>query len=153
MNYNLFGEVYDLSISPDRIAIGNYLCILKDGEAEKTIEVEKIDNKNVWYKDENNKLQKVKYENLIGIPLTKNIIEDFKHGESVTPFVTTDTRIKFALDERFAIPLWVISIKEAPFAAIRCVHEFQNLSKFIKGVGLTSEKYKNWINGKSNRNN
>ena len=42
MNYNLFGEVYDLSISPDRIAIGNYLCTLINGEAEKIIEVAKF---------------------------------------------------------------------------------------------------------------
>lgn len=139
----------DLGVTVDRLCIGNYLLVAPNDKFQEAIEVVAIDKDYIVGEKSNGIIERFKYEDLRGIPMTDFILQPYrwKYGGSKSfAVVFLKNKVSLKLKEDALIPFYICNVGDEPIAAIRCVHEWQNLMKHIQGHSMVNKELTTMIN-------
>lgn len=142
-------SIYDLSISKDRLCVGNYIIVAPNDEFKEAIEVVSIDQGYIVGKKSDGTIDKFKYDDLRGLPLSDFVMQQkgWKYGGSVSfDAVLLKGTVSLRKKDDVLIPFYTCHVGDEVVASIRCVHEWQNLMKLVRGRSLVNEELTTIVN-------
>jgi hypothetical protein len=142
-------SIYDLSISKDRLCIGNYIVVAPNDKFKEAIEVVSIDKGYIVGKKSDGTIDKFKYDDLRGLPLSEIVMQQkgWKYGGSVSfNAVLLKGPVSLRKEDDVLIPCYTCYVGDEVVAALRCVHEWQNLMKLVQGRSLVNEELTTIVN-------